>query len=412
MTPPDVAGLVSFIGTATQLGGAVLLAAFFLLLSGHARRRPYFRAWTLAWMWISLALAAVFALYLNGWLADGLPARALWALYQFAKLLFLASLLAGALAYTRGTRPGTVMRVAAPASALYALASAAVAGGLNQVVQLQAPLAAVVLAACAALLLRLPRSRATLGSRATASVFAALAALWVLYAVAFTGWTDPARGGIAALGFVTRHNSYMDLLLQVLLGYGMVVVLMEDAKRETDAAHAELAVAHDALKRLALHDSLTGALNRRAWTEGVGLDGVRASRGAAVMLDLDNLKRVNDLYGHAAGDELLRRTAEVLRAAVRPADRLYRWGGDEFLLLLPGARAADARRRVDEVIAAANAALPAGDAGQLALEASAGASDYAGGEGLDAAIRRADAAMYDEKSRRRRPRAPTEVSAD
>jgi len=112
---------------------------------------------------------------------------------------------------------------------------------------------------------------------------------------------------------------------------------------------------------------------------------------------------VNDVHGHAAGDELLRRVADVLRAAVRPTDRLYRWGGDEFLLLLPGARAADARRRVDELVARANASVPSD---RLVLELSLGVAEFAGGEALEPAVSRADAAMYEEKSRRRLARVP------
>jgi diguanylate cyclase (GGDEF)-like protein len=254
--------------------------------------------------------------------------------------------------------------------------------------------AAAALAACAWLMLRLPRSRASVGNRATGVFFALLAGLWTVYATAF-----PLSGGGGATQWVVQHNSYLDLLLQVLLGYGMVVVLLEDAKREADDAHAQLAVAHDQLKRLALHDSLTGALNRRAWSEGTGLEVARASVGTAVMLDLDNLKTVNDLHGHAAGDELLRRVAQALREAVRPSDRLFRWGGDVFLLLMPGARADDARRRVERVVAEHNEALPA--ASPLRLQLSVGTADFSGGEDLDGAVQRADAAMYDEKSRHR-----------
>ena len=96
MSPREVGSLISFIGTATQLGGALLLAAFFLLLRGHAARRPYFRAWSLAWVWMSLALLAVFSLY--QFLAEQ-SARGVWFVYQASKLAFLSSLLAGALAY-------------------------------------------------------------------------------------------------------------------------------------------------------------------------------------------------------------------------------------------------------------------------------------------------------------------------
>jgi diguanylate cyclase (GGDEF)-like protein len=399
MSPREVGSLVSFIGTATQLGGALLLAAFFLLLRGHAARRPYFRAWSQAWVWMSVALLAVFSLYQ---FFGEQSARGTWFVYQAAKLAFLCSLLAGALAYARGLRPRAVMRVGLPIAAAYAAVTALLAPTFNEVVALQGPVAAVALGACAWSLLRLPRSRATLGSRATGVFFALPAALWVFYAVTFN---DPDQlTGIVQ--FVVRHNSYVDLLLQMLLGYGMVVLLMEDVKRDVDAAHAELAVAHDELKRLALHDSLTGVLNRRAWTEGVGLDAVRASFGTALMLDLDNLKEVNDVHGHAAGDELLRRVADVLRAAVRPTDRLYRWGGDEFLLLLRGARATDARRRVDELVARANASVPADAADGLVLELSLGVAEFVGGEALEPAVSRADAAMYEDKSRRRRARLP------
>lgn len=395
----EVGSLVSFIGTVTQLGGALLLAAFFLLLRGHAARRPYFRAWSLAWAWMSLALLAVFSLY--QFLGEH-SARGVWFVYQGAKLAFLSSLLAGALAYAGVARPRTVMRVALPASAVYAALTALLAPSFNEVVALQGPVAAASAGVSAWSLLRLPRSRATFGSRATGVFFALLAGLWVFYALTFN---DPDRlAGVVQ--FVIRHNSYLDLLLQMLLGYGMVVLLMEDVKRDVDAAHAELAVAHDELKRLALHDSLTGVMNRRAWTEGVGLEAVRASFGTALMLDLDNLKTVNDLHGHAAGDELLRRVADVLRGAVRPTDRLYRWGGDEFLLLLPGARAADARRRVDELVARANEAVPQDARGWLVLELSLGVAEFAGGEALEPAVSRADAAMYEEKSRRRRSRLP------
>ena len=399
MSPREVGSLVSLIGTATQLGGALLLAAFFLLLRGHAARRPYFRAWSLAWVWMSVALVAVFSLY--EFLGEQ-AARPVWFVYQGAKLAFLSSLLAGALAYARALRPRDVMRVALAVSAAYAALTVVFAPSLNEVVALQGPVAAMVFAVCAWSLLRLPGSRATLGSRATGGFFALLALLWVFYAVTFN---DPDRL-TGVVQFVVRHNSYLDLLLQMLLGYGMVLLLMEDVKRDVDAAHADLAVAHDELKRLALHDSLTGVMNRRAWTEGVGLEAVRASFGTALMLDLDNLKTVNDVHGHAAGDELLRRVAEVLRGAVRPTDRLYRWGGDEFLLLLPGARAGDARRRVEELVARANQSLATGAEERLALELSLGAAEFAGGEALEPAVSRADAAMYEEKSRRRRARLP------
>jgi diguanylate cyclase (GGDEF)-like protein len=221
--------------------------------------------------------------------------------------------------------------------------------------------------------------------------------------VAFAADGIPAlRQQAGPLEFVLRYNSYLDLLLQVLLGYGMVVVLLEDAKREADDARAQLALAHDRLKRVSLYDSLTGALNRRAYDEGVGLDVIGARFGTAMMLDMDNLKAVNDAYGHAAGDDLLRRLVEALRGCIRPTDRVYRWGGDEFLVLFPGALPGDMLPRIRAALEAANAA----DDGAHELQVSLGAADYAGAEEIPAAILRADRAMYEEKARNRRKAPP------
>src|SRR4051812_37578804 len=189
MPPEDAARLVSFIGAATQLGGSVLLTAFFLLLRGHAHRRAYFRAWSSAWMWMSLALLAVFTLYRLDWAGAALSERGMWFVYQACKLIFLSSLLAGALAYAGAVRPRTVLRFAVPLSVIFAAGSCALASGFNQVVALQGPVVAAMLGVSAERLLRVPRSRSTLGSRATGAFFALFAALWVFYAVAFP-WSD------------------------------------------------------------------------------------------------------------------------------------------------------------------------------------------------------------------------------
>ncbi|HEX5724539.1 MAG TPA: GGDEF domain-containing protein [Longimicrobiaceae bacterium] len=409
MSDEQLGSLVALIGLLAQLGGTVPLAGLFFLLRGQAGRRPYFLAWSQGWLALVAALSAVLLLYVMPGLEAGASplGKVVVFLYQLAKLLFVAFLAAGTLGYVMGVRVRAFFARAGIPLAAYALASALFSRDLNQVVVWQSPVAALAFAGCAVLLFRLRPSRATLGSRVTAAAFATLAALWITYGVAFARSVDvagPGPAGPPLLALVVQHNSYIDLLLQMLLGYGMVVLLMEDAKREADDAHAQLAVAHDELKRQALHDSLTGALNRRAFYERVGLEAARARFGTAVMLDMDNLKEVNDVHGHAAGDDLLRRLADTLRAATRASDRLYRWGGDEFLLLLPGARAAEVEPRVREFIRLANASPPPGEGPALPLLLSLGAADYEGAEDLEAAIRRADAEMYEEKARNRQLR--------
>jgi diguanylate cyclase (GGDEF)-like protein len=189
----------------------------------------------------------------------------------------------------------------------------------------------------------------------------------------------------------------------------MIVALMEDAKREIDDAQAELRVTHDQLRRAALYDSLTDSMNRRAFAEGVGLDMVRATFGTVVIADLDNLKLVNDTKGHTAGDQLLRQCADVLRSTLRPYDKLYRWGGDEFLLIVPSAHATDVVARLRDTIDGAEPVIAGVPPEPTPLAVSLGAADFASSEELQLAIERADRAMYAEKGRRKGEARPAEV---
>jgi diguanylate cyclase (GGDEF)-like protein len=93
------------------------------------------------------------------------------------------------------------------------------------------------------------------------------------------------------------------------------------------------------LARLALTDRLTGLSNRHAGERALERDAARARRAGSpfslALLDLDNFKQVNDRYGHAVGDEILRQVSQVLASTFRASDLAVRWGGDEFLILLP-----------------------------------------------------------------------------
>ena len=402
----QVAGLIGFVGLVFETIATWLLVLLFMILRRHARRRPYFKIWGWAWVALGVALTAVVVRYLIDPLNDRDPTvRALYFVYQFGKLVFLLLLAAGTAWLTHGKRAWRHTHRWLIAAGAYALLSLAASPTLTYLVIWQAPPAAAILAFCAYRLFRLSPSRRSLGSLGTACVLSAIAALWALYFVAFSfsARLEPAASNPFEL--LLHYNSYFDLLLLMLLGYGMVVLLLEDAKREVDAAHAELGVAHDRLRRTALYDALTGSLNRRAFAEGIGLEAAGAAAGTVVVLDMDNMKEVNDTYGHPAGDALLRHLVEVLRGTIRSTDRLYRWGGDEFLVILPGGAIEEAAARIGRHVADANDALGA-DEEQLRLEVSLGAAEYVGAEGLSEAIERADRAMYGQKLKRRAARVP------
>lgn len=406
--PEQTLSVLSYFGVVIQLGGALMVIGLFLMLRHFVLRRRYFGAWATAWMAFAAAIAALVVRYMivpsivGSNIAETDPGvRALYFVYQLSKALGFAYFLRGTMLYVAGATGGVVATKRFwAASAVFAALSALLArDGLNEMVIWQSIVAAPVLAICSYRLLSLPRPRRTAGSVATGTCFALLATLWLVYVGAFSLTIGGAGGTLAvAARTMVGLNAYFDLTLNLLLAYAMVLVLMEDNKREIDDAQAELRLTHDQLRRAALYDSLTDSLNRRAFVEGVGLDMMRTTFGTVVIADLDNLKLVNDRHGHGAGDRLIRRCADVLRATLHTHDKLYRWGGDEFLLIVPSARPAEVIGRLRNAID--HASVTAGVDGPR-LQVSLGAAGYSSFEALAEAIDSADKAMYREKARRK-----------
>ncbi|MBL8947677.1 MAG: GGDEF domain-containing protein [Myxococcales bacterium] len=109
----------------------------------------------------------------------------------------------------------------------------------------------------------------------------------------------------------------------------------------------------DAERTMARRDALTGLANRHAlaeWLDGAYLSAMHTDEAIAVMMvDLDHFKRVNDTLGHPAGDDVLQCAAACFRAHLRPTDRVCRWGGDEFLIVLPQVGTAVAAQIADRL---------------------------------------------------------------
>ena len=115
---------------------------------------------------------------------------------------------------------------------------------------------------------------------------------------------------------------------------------------------AEISGLQEQLRKQAMHDSLTGLFNRRYLDEMLERELARARREGppltVMMLDIDFFKKLNDTYGHQAGDEVLRRLADLLRKNSRAEDIPCRYGGEEFLLVLPNMGRADALTRAEQ----------------------------------------------------------------
>ena len=185
-------------------------------------------------------------------------------------------------------------------------------------------------------------------------------------------------------------SSLADLLAAVLLGYGMVLIASEAAHRELTDAVSALQAARDQLAIKANTDPLTNALSRHAFHAMP-----REMSGTVVMVDVDHLKRINDHEGHAAGDEAIRAVANAIRTRVRADDLLFRWGGDEFLVVLPQLPIDVVTQRFADLDRAIT--TPRG----TKLTVSWGAAAFQSADELDETIGIADQAMYARKAMER-----------
>lgn len=178
----------------------------------------------------------------------------------------------------------------------------------------------------------------------------------------------------------------------------------DQAQRELTQARTRIRQLESQLRQmdeLVHEDQLTGALNRRGLDDAFEREFARAARGGVALcvalLDLDNFKQVNDNYGHVAGDAVLMHFARIVNTTLRSMDVLARFGGEEFVILLPATTPVEAMITIAR-IQAELAARPCEHEGRsLPVTFSAGATAYQAGEEKHALMKRADAAVYKAK---------------
>ncbi|QWZ10110.1 GGDEF domain-containing protein [Nocardioides panacis] len=186
---------------------------------------------------------------------------------------------------------------------------------------------------------------------------------------------------------------------EAVIDFGYVTaVLVTTAVFLTRAGERQAALVA-ALKRQAAIDPLTGLFTRRVLDEAAttALSGAGSDDGTAlVLLDVDKFKRVNDVYGHPAGDQVLVQLAELLRAGSRKGDVVCRMGGDEIAVLLPGCSASTARRRGEAIMEDVRAgSILVGDGQVVDVSVSVGwAHAPTDADSLRSLYAAADAALY------------------
>ena len=218
-----------------------------------------------------------------------------------------------------------------------------------------------------------------------------------------------ASGNYVYILILTGRNQRKDLLQAFAAGADDFVskpfepeelqARLQVGKRILDL-EAELITSREALKAEATHDSLTGAWTRGAVLGFLEQELTRARRErasvATMLFDLDHFKLVNDRYGHPAGDATLREFVRRLKATVRSYDGVGRYGGEEFLAVLPRCSAGSALQLANRILRAV-AATPVSDRGiEIRMTASAGIASTEGDpeRALDDLLREADLALY------------------
>jgi diguanylate cyclase (GGDEF)-like protein len=209
---------------------------------------------------------------------------------------------------------------------------------------------------------------------------------------------------VPTLAVYLSFTSIYDMLLETLLGFGTVMIVMEDLRHDVEAMNRELLATRDRLETLARIDPLTEAFNRHAFyslTESKQDSPLETINGCVVVIDIDDLKPINDRLGHSIGDSAIREVASSLRSIIRAEDMLFRWGGDEFLILMFNCAEESVTARISALQLTLNHSTAGALTAPLPILFSYGVAAFAGMAELEGAIEKADTAMYEFKQLRK-----------
>ena len=217
--------------------------------------------------------------------------------------------------------------------------------------------------------------------------------------------------GLAMLAMATHAPQRFDPTLErihfafaavVLPAVSMLAGELSAMRTRLKQQKAELECALARIHKLATRDDLTGLVNRRHMKELAAMEQRRAvrrgTRPCLCLVDIDHFKRINDEYGHGAGDAVLRLFARHAAASMRETDVLARWGGEEFLVLMPDTRPDEARSGIERLRRLLARDDAWGAQAHLRVSFSAGLTAWRPNEPLRDALARADAALYEAKA--------------
>src|SRR5690349_20306846 len=389
----------SNVGLAIQCGGILLITLLSLFMRSSIKSVSL-KYWTASWASLSVALLSLFI----GFHVE--PTQKLfYAIYFFGEYVFGLLFVAGCrnqVGHAPLQKPRAYFLVPA---LVVALALPYASRDFNDLFMIHSAIVAALFMASFITLHRgFKGQERSAGVRVMSAALLLLTAGFLHYVPVFGA--RKGLWGITVPAAYLQYTSVVDLLFEMLLGFGTVMVLMEGVRRELELANRKLTEARDQLELLVQMDPLTEALNRHAFhsllrrPEAGHTDS--ATSGSVAVLDIDNLKPINDTWGHSTGDKAIRAVARAMRSLVRADDMLFRWGGDEFLVLMFKLPQPEASRRIEKLnkILAENSERWIGQ--PVNVTVSFGVAGFTSLADLGQAIEQADKAMYAQRNRVRK----------
>lgn len=367
--------------TTAQVASSLMIAIFFVVLA-RSMKRVELRPWLYAW----LANLGALAVTVTWWYLRPETPLSFFLIrfgYMATKTTFVAFLALGLSLRRRGL---VALLLACAAGALVIPSIDALGFVMSAVIGVALGGGAVRL-----LLRRQPGFGWLAAGFAVRALLAASEAAAHATRLVPNRWSDSKEVGL----FLAAYSSF-DTGAEWIIALGCVLILYRTIQQELVQSNADLLAAQGVLQELVDRDPLTGLLNRRALPQV--LRRCQESGATIFFFDLNDFKVINDSYGHAAGDDALRRFARALQASFRPDDHLVRYSGDEFVAVMPGVEPERVLDRLDQV----RERLRFERGGGPAIAFSAGHSHLAVHGIPDEALRAADEDMYREKAKKQR----------
>jgi len=384
----------SNVGLAIQCVGILLITLLSLFMRNSIKSNAL-RYWTVAWASLSVSLMSLFAGF------QLVPTHTIfYSVYFLGEYLFGLLFIAGCRSQMTGAALTKKHLYFLIPPIVFSLVLPHASSDFNDLFMIHAAILSVLFIGS---YLSLRTDEPTPGIRVMSTALLLLAIGFLHYVPVFA-----ARKGLWGITVPFRYLQYtsiFDLLFEILLGFGTVMVLMESVRGEVERVNRKLLDARDQLELLVQMDPLTEALNRHAFHSLLrrpesGHDTVTS--GSVAVLDIDNLKPINDTMGHSVGDKAIRAVASATRSLVRADDMLFRWGGDEFLVLMFKLPQPEASRRMERLNKILEENCERWMGTNFRVTVSFGVAGFTSLTDLGQAIEQADKAMYAQRNLVRR----------